>query len=145
MPLLQRALAKRRCPLRYGVPVSWYSWFASSWMSKPCDWLAPYGMIALSKKLKLPRPETPWRLRRFATGLPKLGSSSSTAIASLRFIGLTEIDGKESRLPPMSLDKPFFEDPDKSRCMEWRDGFSRLRRDIGLSASAASLNEVSWP
>jgi len=91
------------------------------------------------KPLPRPRLEPPWRLRRFATGLPMF--DSSTDIASLRFIGLTEIDVKESVLFPRNLEIPFLEDPETSRCIEWRDGFSRLRRDTGLSASANSVNE----
>jgi hypothetical protein len=78
--------------------------------------------------------EMPWRLRRFATGLPKLDWPKSIA-ASLRFRGLTEIGGNGSVLPSINFERPFFVDPETSRCSEWRDGRSRLRRVTGLNAT----------
>jgi hypothetical protein len=87
----------------------------------------------------------PWRLRRFATGLPKLVWSRLMA-ASLRLSGLTEIEGNDSLLTSMNFETPVFVDPETSRCIEWRDGRSRFARVAGLNAAEQSRKVAfSWP
>jgi hypothetical protein len=44
-----------------------------------------------------------------------------------------------------NLEIPFLVDPEMSRCIEWRNGRSRLRRDAGLNAMGQSLRGAfSW-
>ncbi|KAL2126022.1 hypothetical protein VTI74DRAFT_1931 [Chaetomium olivicolor] len=67
-------------------------------------------------------------------------------VASLRFSGLTEIDGNGSPLFSMNFEMPFFEEPETSRCIEWRVGRSRLRRVGGLNEMGQSPRVAfSWP
>lgn len=67
-------------------------------------------------------------------------------MASLLFSGLADATGKISDLRSMNLERESFEAPETSRCIEWREGFSRPRRDEGLKASAKSRRVLfSWP
>jgi hypothetical protein len=64
--------------------------------------------------------------------------------ASLRFSGLTEIAGNGSVFTSINFERPFFVDPDTSRCSEWREGRSRLRRVAGLNGQSGRV-AFSWP
>lgn len=87
----------------------------------------------------------PCKLLRFATGLPKL-VCSGFIIASVLLSGLTAAEGKISDLRSRNFERDCFDAPETSKCIEWREGFSRPRRDEGLKASAKSRRVLfSWP
>ena len=88
-------------------------------MSNGCGVVAGGSNILLKSVSRL---EIPCRLRRFATGLPRL-VWSTLILASLRLSGLIEIAGNGSVFASINLDKPFLDEPETSRCIEWRVGF----------------------
>ena len=93
----------------------------------------------------LPRLDMPWRLRRFATGLPKLAWPKSM-IASVRFSGLEVDVGTTSPRTSGNLVGVVLEAPERSRCILCLDGFSMLTRGLWPKASARLWKVVfSWP
>jgi len=129
-------------------PNSWYSLvLVSSWMSKADveDEVGVAGVWESQVGKLAPRFRPPWRLRRFATGLPAL--DWSTLMASVRFSGLMEMVAKESALPLANFVTPVLGEPEPSKSgIEWRDCFSRCLRVTELIPSAKSRNEgFSWP
>ena len=67
-------------------------------------------------------------------------------IASLRFNGLAVDVANVSAFTSRNRDTVLRDAPDISRCMLWRDGFSRFLRDDGLRDSAKFAKLLfSWP
>lgn len=99
----------------------------------------------LKSRESVESPEMPCKLRRFATGLPGF-AWSRFIIASLRLSGLAVDVANASALTSKNLETVLRDAPEISRCILWRDGFSRFLRDDGLRDRAKFAKLLfSWP
>lgn len=89
-----------------------------------------------------PKLDIPCSERRLATGLPRL-AWSRFMVASFLFSGLTVLEGNAS-VASSNLEMLLFDDPETSRCSEWRDDLSGWRREAGLDPKIMSPR-FSWP